>query len=79
VVLEPFHTCSEIGDRIVFQTSATSLIYVGDNLTIKTLNQASIPVSQLPALVYGLSQRDLLATEIWNMILEHDIGTEGST
>jgi len=60
-------------DNLSLVTSASSLLLVGENLSIKTITTTTIPLSDLPAFIYGLSEDDLLPTEVRNTIRQLQI------
>ena len=57
-------------DDVILLTDSQGLDYIGENLTVKSLGNPNLSFSDLPCIIYGLDESDLLATEVWSMVRE---------
>jgi hypothetical protein len=76
LLLQPDSLGSLLSDEVTLITNQTDLLHIGENLNVLELDSAKVGLGQLPALIHGLTEDDVLATETWNMILELETLTE---
>jgi hypothetical protein len=76
LLLLPDNLGPVISDHVTLITSQTDLIFTSENLSVIELGTNRISLGQLPCLIYGLTEDDLLVTQTWNKILELTTLTE---
>jgi hypothetical protein len=73
LLLLPDNLGRKISDNVTLVTSRTDLLYVGENLSVLELGTKTIDLEQLPCLIYGLTEKDIAATEAYNLLLKLEV------
>ncbi len=64
------HLGIALAEEIALLTDSAYLDYVGKNLSVTRLGEGMIGLKDLPCIIHGLSEEDLLATETWALVQE---------